>query len=49
MIGGSSTGALSEGKATCRAGSNIAFIKYWGLSTPRRQWAAASRQWPVKV
>ena len=31
MIGGSSTGALSGGKATCRAGSNIAFIKYWGV------------------
>ncbi len=31
MIGGSSTGPQSEGKATCRAGSNIAFIKYWGV------------------
>ncbi len=32
MIGGSSTGALPERKATCRAGSNIAFIKYWGVA-----------------
>ena len=31
MTGGSSTGRQSEGKATCRAGSNIAFIKYWGV------------------
>ncbi|MXY94763.1 MAG: diphosphomevalonate decarboxylase [Caldilineaceae bacterium SB0664_bin_27] len=26
------TGSLSERKATCRAGSNIAFIKYWGVA-----------------
>ncbi len=25
------TGSLSERKASCRAGSNIAFIKYWGV------------------
>lgn len=32
MIGGRATGPLSERKATCRAGSNIAFIKYWGVA-----------------
>ena len=32
MIGGRATGPPSERKATCRAGSNIAFIKYWGVS-----------------
>ena len=32
MIGGRATGSLSERKATCRAGSNIAFIKYWGVA-----------------
>ena len=32
MIGGRATGPPSEGKATCRAGSNIAFIKYWGVA-----------------
>jgi len=26
------TASLSERKATCRAGSNIAFIKYWGVA-----------------
>ncbi len=30
MIGGRATRSLFERKATCRAGSNIAFIKYWG-------------------
>ena len=32
MTGGRTTGSLSERKATCRAGSNIAFIKYWGVA-----------------
>lgn len=32
MIGGRATGPPSERKATCRAGSNIAFIKYWGVA-----------------
>ena len=32
MIGGRATGSLPERKATCRAGSNIAFIKYWGVA-----------------
>lgn len=32
VIGGRATGSLSERKATCRAGSNIAFIKYWGVA-----------------
>ncbi len=32
MIGRRATGSLSERKATCRAGSNIAFIKYWGVA-----------------
>ena len=31
MIASRATGSLSERKATCRAGSNIAFIKYWGV------------------
>lgn len=32
VIGQGATGSLSERKATCRAGSNIAFIKYWGVA-----------------
>ena len=32
MTGRRATGSLSERKATCRAGSNIAFIKYWGVA-----------------
>ena len=32
MIVECATGSLSERKATCRAGSNIAFIKYWGVA-----------------
>ena len=32
MIAECATGSLSERKATCRAGSNIAFIKYWGVA-----------------
>jgi len=32
VIGRRATGSLSERKATCRAGSNIAFIKYWGVA-----------------
>jgi len=32
VIGGRATGPPSERKATCRAGSNIAFIKYWGVA-----------------
>ena len=32
MTGGRTTGSLSERKASCRAGSNIAFIKYWGVA-----------------
>ncbi|MCY4409918.1 MAG: diphosphomevalonate decarboxylase [Caldilineaceae bacterium] len=31
MIDQCATGWLSERKASCRAGSNIAFIKYWGV------------------
>ena len=31
MIDQCATGSLSERKASCRAGSNIAFIKYWGV------------------
>ncbi|MCY3711151.1 MAG: diphosphomevalonate decarboxylase [Caldilineaceae bacterium] len=32
MIDERATASLSERKATCRAGSNIAFIKYWGVA-----------------
>ena len=32
MIDECATASLSERKATCRAGSNIAFIKYWGVA-----------------
>lgn len=32
MIDGRTAGLQSERKATCRAGSNIAFIKYWGVT-----------------
>ena len=39
------TSSFFEGKASCRAGSNIAFIKYWGVADAAT--SAASGQRPV--
>ena len=47
MIDQFATGSLSERKASCRAGSNIAFIKYWGVVDGTI--AAASGQQPVAI
>ena len=45
MIVQCATSSFFEGKASCRAGSNIAFIKYWGVADAAS--AAISGQWPV--
>ena len=45
MIVQCATSSFFEGKASCRAGSNIAFIKYWGVADPAT--SVASGQQPV--
>ena len=45
MIVECATSSFFEGKASCRAGSNIAFIKYWGVADAVT--SAASGQRPV--
>ena len=45
MIVQCATSSFFEGKASCRAGSNIAFIKYWGVADAAS--AAIGGQLPV--
>ena len=45
MIVQCATSSFFEGKASCRAGSNIAFIKYWGVADAAT--SVASGQRPV--